>query len=96
MINTSQTYSDFFDFFRSEIEENIVHRIVTKRLNMKRRIKMDRLRIFQLIEILRRVKPQDMSKLKFITNFGLSLDGINFVTKKIYFTSLEKLQSKIN
>jgi len=37
-----------------------------------------------------------MSKLKFITNFGLSLEGINYITRKVYFTSLDKLQSKIN
>ena len=36
-----------------------------------------------------------MSKLKFITNFGLSLEGINYITRKVYFTSLDKLQSKI-
>ncbi len=43
---------------------------------MKKRIKMERARIYQLTEILRRVKPNEMAKLKFMTNFGLPIEGI--------------------
>lgn len=41
---------------------------------------MDRVRIIQLIEILRRVRPKEMVKLKFSTNFGISVDTIEKVT----------------
>lgn len=37
-----------------------------------------------------------MSKLKFAINFGLSGEGMEYVTNKIYFSSLDKLQEKIN
>lgn len=42
-------------------------------INKKKEITMDKERIFQLTEILRHVKTQDMGKLKFAVNFGLSL-----------------------
>lgn len=58
---------------------------------MKKRIKMERQRIFQLIEILRRVKTNEMSKLKFITNFGLSIEGIDYIVNKVYFASNDKI-----
>ena len=57
---------------------------------------MDKERIFQLLEILRRVKPADMSQLKFITNFGIRWEGIDYIKKKLYFVSIEKVQDKIN
>ena len=50
---------------------------------------MDRERILQLVEILRRVSTPEMAKLKFSTNFGLSVDNIDFICNKLYFTPLE-------
>ena len=96
LVNTVETYSEFFKKFREEIEQNISHRIETKRLSMKKRIKMERSRIVQLIEILRRIRTHEMAKLKFAINFGLSSEGMDFVLNKIYFSSLDKLQDKIN
>ena len=63
---------------------------------MKKRIKMERSRIYQLIEILRRIKTDEMSKLKFAINFGLSSEGMDYVINKVYFSSLDKLHERIN
>lgn len=46
LINTVESYSDFFKRFREEIEKNIIHRIESKRISMKKRIKMDKSRIY--------------------------------------------------
>jgi hypothetical protein len=45
---------------------------------------MERERISQLIEILRRVRTPEMAKLKFSTNFGVSVDTIDYVTNFLY------------
>lgn len=36
-----------------------------------------------------------MAKLKFLSNFGLSIDGINYIQNKVYFAKLENIQEKI-
>ncbi|KRX00136.1 hypothetical protein PPERSA_10635 [Pseudocohnilembus persalinus] len=95
MINTQESYSQFLQFFLRELEENIINRIETKRLSLKKRIKMERSRVYQLVEILRRVKTPEMAKLKFLSNFGLSIDGINYIQNKVYFAKLENIQEKI-
>lgn len=53
---------------------------------------MERVRIVQLIEILRRVKPKEMIKLKFSTNFGVSVDTIEKVTLRLYFAPINEIQ----
>ena len=52
---------------------------------------MDKSRIFQLIEIIRRVKTVEMAKFKFLTNFGVSLKNIEVLTKKILTVGLEEI-----
>lgn len=46
LINTSDTYSEFFKFFKKEMEVNLVQRIESKRLKMKKKIKVDKLRMY--------------------------------------------------
>ena len=45
---------------------------------------MDKVRIFQLIEILRRVRTNEMAKLKYSTNFGVSVEIIDFIVNDLY------------
>lgn len=57
---------------------------------------MEKARIFQLIEILRRLKTPEMTKLKYLSNFGLSIEGIDYILKKVYFAKFDKIQEKMS
>ena len=46
---------------------------------------MERPRIIQLLEILKHIKVTEMTKLKFCSNFGLSIEAKNFIVNKVYF-----------
>ena len=63
-------------------------RIKMNLISLKNKNIMDKSRIFQLIEIIRRVKTVEMPKFKFLTNFGVSLKNFELLTKKILFESL--------
>jgi hypothetical protein len=52
---------------------------------------MDHIRIIQLIEILRRVKTSEMAKLKFSTNFGIPVEIIERIKRKIFFVGLNDI-----
>lgn len=56
---------------------------------------MEKARMYQLIEILRRLKTPEMIKLKYLSNFGLSVEGIDYIIKKVYFAKLDKVQEKM-
>lgn len=62
----------------------------------KRQLKMEKARIFQLIEILRRVKTVEMGKLKFITNFGVSVNALDIVVNKVFHSDAENIQSQLS
>ena len=47
----------------------------------------------QLIEILRRARTTEMAKLKFSTNFGVSVNTIEYFTQKLYIVPLDEIQS---
>lgn len=47
------------------------------------------------MEVLRRIQPNDMSKLKYLTNFGITVEGIDFITNKVYFAKIDKIQEKV-
>lgn len=32
-----------------------------------------------------------MAKLKFLSNFGISVEGIDYITNKVYFAKIEKI-----
>lgn len=73
------------------MEDNIMSRIKNNMIGLKNRKFMDKSRIFQLIEIIRRVKTNEMVKFKFLTNFGVSLKNFDAITKKILFVNLEEI-----
>ena len=56
---------------------------------------MEKARIYQLIEIIRRVKTAEMAKLKFISNFGLSIEARKFILCEIYFCPNTIIQDKL-
>lgn len=96
MINESKTYSEFLGRVKSEIEINILKRIETSKLDLAKKYKMDKSRVIQLSEILKRVSIPEMAHIKFGTNFGISVDTINFVTKKVYFASPKNIQKYLD
>jgi hypothetical protein len=67
------------------LEENILSRIKDKKFHVDNDFKIEKSRTFQLIEILRRVKTEEMIKLKFLPNFSVSPDTTKLVTQKLYF-----------
>ncbi|EGR30194.1 zinc finger protein, putative [Ichthyophthirius multifiliis] len=93
LINSSNTYKEFFTLFRSELENQLTERIVNQELKLNAKaLKMERSRRFQLIEILRRIKTKEMAKLKFVTNFGVSVEKISFILRKVFFSDLNQIQ----
>ena len=89
-------YADFTKNFREELETNILMRIQSKKINLKEKFKMERFRIVQLVEILRRVKPKEMIKLKYSTNFGVSVDTIEKIVKVLYNIPMKDFQRVLN
>ena len=69
------------------VEENILARIKEKKFNVDNDIKIEKSRTFQLIEILRRVKTEEMVKLKFLPNFSVSPETTKLITQKFYFVT---------
>ncbi|EAR97810.3 zinc finger, C3HC4 type (RING finger) protein (macronuclear) [Tetrahymena thermophila SB210] len=97
LINSSTTYKEFFSKFRTIIEDQLSSRIKSGalKLNLKD-LKMDRSRRFQLIEILRRVKTKEMAKLKFISNFGVSVDVNSMILRKLFFSDFKKINDHLD
>lgn len=91
LLTKSLTYSELINNILIKVEENIISRIKNKILSLKNRNIMDKSRIFQLIEIIRRVKTIEMAKFKFLTNFGVSLINLEVLTKKIFFANEEEI-----
>ncbi|KRX11107.1 hypothetical protein PPERSA_05216 [Pseudocohnilembus persalinus] len=85
-------YSDFMKRIIKEMEENIKIRIENKKLDLKIPYKMEKSRILQFSEILKRVSTQDMTHIKYGSNFGISVDTLNLMTKKIYFCNPKNIQ----
>lgn len=48
------------------------------------------------MEILRRVKPKEMIKLKYSTNFGVSVDTIEKIVKVLYYVPLKDFQKVLS
>jgi len=67
-----------------------------RRVSLKRRYLVERTRIIQLFEILRRVKTADMIRLQFISSFGMTVQAIHYILSKIYFCPLECVDEKID
>jgi hypothetical protein len=91
LLTKSLKYSDLVNNFVKLVEDNIMSRIKNNMIGLKNRKFMDKSRIFQLIEIIRRVKTNEMVKFKFLTNFGVSLKNFDAITKKILFVNLEEI-----
>lgn len=45
-----------------------------------------------MIEILRRVRTKEMAKLKFVSNFGVSVEVSSLILRKAFFAHLDKVQ----
>ena len=95
---SSKTHSELLHKLKEKFEENIIKRIETGNfdINDNKKYSMEQLRAFQLIEILRRVKTEEMSKLKFMSNFGVNIHFCDVIRKKIYFENNEEIQKSIN
>lgn len=65
-------------------------------LNIRNKIKIDKARIFQMIEILRHMRPVDMIKLKFAANFSILPETLQFIETKIYLEPLTKIQNEFH
>lgn len=52
---------------------------------------MEKSRIFQMIEIIRRVKTLEMAKFKFLINFGITLKNFELLTKDILMKNISEI-----
>lgn len=72
-------YEDFFRILYSEVEKNVIARITSNKLDWDgKNYVQDASRIFQLIQIIKRLSNADMASFKFAINFG-----VNTATKDI-------------
>lgn len=78
------------------IEKNIILRIQSESLNIRKKIKIDKARIFQMIEILRHMRAVDMIKLKFAANFSILPDTLNFIESKIFMQGFDHIQDELS
>jgi len=72
LINSSNKYSDFLNTLLNIIEDQLEKRIEEGALSIRKKVRMDKERIFQMIEVIRHVKTPEMARMKFGTNFGIS------------------------
>lgn len=73
LIFDMKTYFDLFSRLYQEVELNIIKRIKQDKIDYKaKNYVMDPSRIFQLIQIIRRLGTYDLSSFKFAMNFGLT------------------------
>ena len=91
LLTMSLKYSDLMNNLLKYVEDNIINRIKAKILSLKNKKIMEKSRIFQLIEISRRVKTMEMAKFKFLTNFGISVINIEILTKKLLVGNLNEI-----
>mmetsp|Transcript_11382 Transcript_11382/g.9788 ORF Transcript_11382/g.9788 Transcript_11382/m.9788 type:complete len:207 (+) Transcript_11382:79-699(+) len=72
LIYDIRTYGDLIKKLHFEFEKNIIERIRSGKVNfVEKEFIMDESRIFQLIQIIRRLGNADMAGFKFAINFGL-------------------------
>lgn len=73
LIYDFKVYREFFKGLSAEIETNIINRIKDGKIDFKNKsFVMDPPRVFQLIQIVKRLSNADMASFKFAINFGLS------------------------
>lgn len=83
MIFNSAKYSDYFKNVQNVLDENLKVRIEKGILTKFKDTLLPKERIFQLVEILRHVRTQDMGKLKFALHFGIGTDTLDYIRSKI-------------
>lgn len=79
LVNSSKKYSDLFAQFQKVVEKALEKRIESGGLNIRKKVRMDKERIFQMIEIIRHVKTAELAHIKFGTNFGLAPETIKVI-----------------
>jgi hypothetical protein len=96
LINTSNRYSDFLNTLLEIIEEQLERRIESGALSIRKKVRMDKERIFQMIEVIRHVKTPEMARLKFGTNFGISPETIHMMEAELYSVDAKNACSKLS
>lgn len=91
LLTKSLKYSDLINNFLFFVEDDLVTRIKKKILDLKNKNLMEKSRIFQMIEIIRRVKTLEMAKFKFLINFGISLKNFELLTKDILMKNISEI-----
>lgn len=94
LTNSSSKYSEMFLALIKRIDEEIFRRLASKMLNPYEKVKMDQKIHYQMIQVLKRLKSEDMIKMKFAANFGTSLETIHMILEGIH-SPMPKLDSII-
>lgn len=75
LIASCKTYGELFQKMHQTIEKEIISRLEANKFEIsKKNITLDPARIFQLMQILRRVENSGTANLKFSTNFGVTVE----------------------
>lgn len=84
LISSCKTYGELFHKIQDIIEKEIVTRIENGKFEIaKKNILMDPARIFQMMQIIRRVENTGMANFKFTTNFGIMVETKDKLTSSL-------------
>lgn len=65
-------------------------------MDLNKMQRMDKTRYGQLVEVMRRVQTHEMLKLKFLTNFGVSLQSLDYLKSTVFNSEISDLQSRLS
>ena len=92
------TYQDFFHKINDEISANIIEKINSKNLNLKKKYQINRERLFQLIGALKALDVIDLFKFKYVNNFLFSVDSKPILQRSLFVfnTKFQYMLNKIS
>lgn len=64
-------------------------------MSIKKPVRREKERLFQIMGVVRRLKIEEMAKFKFATNFGLQKATVDYVLEKIFKGQLGEIQSNL-
>ena len=94
-ITTVNTWKSFFEIIVKQISGNILERISQKKINITKMYKLAGSRLYQLIGIIRKIKLAEAIKFRYIPNFLLNRESVDFI-KKMLTVHKKKTQIVLN
>ena len=94
LVYQSENYGGLLSSLRNCLDEALVKLIEKREIQLKNKEKIEKGRVFQLIEIIRRIKTEEMGKFKFLSNFGVQPSNIDLLSKVKTFNNWVFIENK--